>query len=246
MVSEERVMSKKISIIIPVWNGEKFLAETIESALNQDYEEKEVVVVDDRSTDRSQEVISQFGNQIRSIFSQENRGLGATRNRGVQIASGTHLAFLDQDDLWGKMKLTLQMREYLASEKEDPLVFSYAEQFVCPSLSAEERKKIAIKQQTLPGYIAGTLLVSKKRFTQIGYFFEEKMIGEFIEWYLRALELKVAIKMVNEVLFHRRIHQSNMGRQTNLFNRSDYLKVLKASMDRRQLLNRAINGSPIL
>ena len=122
----------------------------------------------------------------------------------------------------------------LLSEKEDPLIFSYAEQFICPSLSEEDREKIFIHQSILPGYVAGTLLVSKNRFNQIGFFFEEKMIGEFMEWYLRAVEIKAPIKMLSEVTFRRRIHRDNMGRQRDLFSRHDFIKVLKTSLDRRR------------
>ena len=226
-------MNRKISVIIPVWNGEKYLTEAIESALNQDYENKEIIVVNDGSSDRSEEIIQTFGNRIRHVY-QENKGLGASRNTGVRLSTGTYLTFLDQDDLWEKTKLSMQMTEMIRSQNEDPLIFSRAKQFICSSLSEEERKVISIPHPILAGYIAGTLLVSKDRFNQIGYFFEEKKIGEFMDWYLRAIEINIPVKMIEEVTFYRRIHLTNMGRQTSLFNRTDYLKVLKASLTRRR------------
>jgi glycosyltransferase involved in cell wall biosynthesis len=232
ILTKESFMSKKISIIIPVWNGAKYLAETIECALGQDYENKEVIVVNDGSPDRSQEVIMQFGDRIRSFY-QENKGLGAARNAGVKRATGEYLAFLDQDDLWISHKLSLQIKEMLTS-LDDPLVFSYAEQFICPTLSEEEKKKITISQPILPGFLAGTLLVSRNRFEQVGEFFEEKKIGEFMDWYSRALALKIPVKLIAEVAFRRRIHLSNMGRQKELFSCQDYLKVLKANLDRQR------------
>lgn len=225
---------KMISVIIPVWNGEKYLRESIESALSQDYPDKEVIVVNDGSTDRTQEVIEQFGGRIRTL-TQENKGLGASRNAAIQIATGEYLAFLDHDDRWASSKLTLQMRAMLASE-EDPLIFSYTKQFICPTMTEEESQKVIVNQDALPGYIAGTLLISQKRFHQIGRFLEEKkQLGEFIEWYLRALEQKAPILMLDEVTLYRRIHQDNMGRR-DLSRRGDYLKILKSSLDRRRAL----------
>ncbi len=224
----------KVSIIIPVWNGAKYLAEAIESALGQDYPDIEIIVINDGSSDNSQEVIDTYQHRIVAIY-QENKGLGGSRNTGVRASTGDYLAFLDQDDLWAKTKLSAQMNEMLANKNEDPLIFSQAEQFICPTLPPEERHKILLSQPILPGYVAGTLLISKKRFLQIGYFFEEKMIGEFLEWYLRATELKAPIHLLNQVTFYRRIHLSNMGRQPALFHRSDFLKILKQSLDRRRL-----------
>lgn len=228
-------MSEKISIVIPVYNGQSHLAEAIESALHQDYKDKEVLVINDGSTDASQKVIDSFKDQIRSTF-QENRGLGASRNRGVSLAKGSYLAFLDQDDRWERFKLSLQMEEMRLFQAQDPLIFSHVQQFLCPSLSEEERQQISLPQPILPGYHAGTLLVSQKRFQQIGGFCEEKKIGEFMEWYLRALECFAPVRMLQQVTMHRRIHRTNMGRQPERFHRTDFLKILKDSLQRRNLL----------
>jgi glycosyltransferase involved in cell wall biosynthesis len=225
-------MNPKITIIIPVWNGEKYVEQAIASVLQQDYDNKEVIVVNDGSTDGTEKIIQRFGKQISSL-PQENRGLGASRNAAIQIATGSYLAFLDHDDLWTPSKLTEQMAALLASG-QDPLVFSHVEQFLCPTLSAEEAKRIAIPQTILPGHIAGTLLISKSRFAQIGPFLEEKkLLGEFIEWYLRAVEKKIPILLLDTVAHHRRVHQDNMGRR-NLSRRGDYLRILKAGLDRRR------------
>lgn len=225
-------MDRKVSVIITVWNGENYLKEAIESALDQDYAEKEVIVVNDGSTDRSAEIIAQFGSKIRSI-TQENRGLGAARNTGVRISTGTYLAFLDHDDLWPKTKLSSQMK-WIASSEEDPLVFSQVKQFICPSLTEDERKKIIVNEEIVPGYFAGTLLLSKRRFEEVGYFIEEKVLGEFVDWYLKAKEKQIPFLMMDGVTLYRRVHTCNMGRQKERYSRTDYLRILKASLDRRR------------
>lgn len=222
-----------ICVIIPVWNGENYLSEAIHSALNQDYEEKEIIVVNDGSTDRTKEIIQSFGVKIRSI-DQENKGLGASRNAAIRLSRGEYLAFLDHDDLWHPKKLSTQMKA-MQEARNDPLIFSNVQQFICPSLTEEERKKVAVDSTIRPAPLAGTLLISRKRFDQIGPFLEErKQLGEFIEWYLRASEMKIPILMLNEMALYRRVHDDNMGRR-ELNRRSDYLKILKASLDRRRM-----------
>jgi glycosyltransferase involved in cell wall biosynthesis len=224
---------KKISVIMPIWNGEKYAKEAIASVLNQDYPEKEVIVVDDGSTDQTAALVRQFGSLVKMV-TQENKGLGASRNAAMQVATGEYFAFLDHDDIWTPRKLTQQMHALLIS-RNDPLVFSLVEQFICPTMTDEERKRVFVQPGALPGYIAGTLLLSKSRFEQVGPFLEEKkLLGEFIEWYSRALEAEVPILMLDEVTLYRRIHQDNMGRR-DLSRRGDYLKILKASLDRRRV-----------
>jgi len=221
----------KISVILPVWNGEQYLAEAIDSVLAQDYANKELIVVDDGSTDNTSAIIEKYAPHIRSI-TQINSGLGASRNSAIRIATGDYFAFLDHDDYWTKDKLSLQMQ---ALTKDDPLIFSHVKQFICPTLSKEERNKLLVNESPLPGYIAGTLLISRERFFQIGPFLEErKLLGEFIEWYLRAHELNIPMHMLPQVLLHRRVHKDNMGRR-DLSRRTDYLRILKASLDRRRI-----------
>ncbi|MEM4217348.1 MAG: glycosyltransferase [Candidatus Methanomethylicaceae archaeon] len=97
-----------VSIIIPCYNGEKFVAEAIQSALDQTYPHKEVIVIDDGSTDRSLEVIKSFGSKIR-WETGPNRGGSAARNRGIQIARGELIQFLDADDVLHPQKLERQV-----------------------------------------------------------------------------------------------------------------------------------------
>ncbi|MEM7175962.1 MAG: glycosyltransferase family A protein [Chlamydiota bacterium] len=198
--------------------------------LAQDYADKEVIVVNDGSTDATQAIIERFGTRIRSCY-QQNKGLGAARNTGIKMATGVYLAFLDSDDLWEKTKLTTQIA---AIDATDPLVFSHVKQFVCPSLSDEERAKIKVNQSSLPGYLAGALVVSKKRLLEVGLFFEEKGLGEFVDWYWRAVAAKAAVVVLPQVMLYRRLHLGNMGRKKRLYSRTDYLKIIKRNLDRRR------------
>jgi len=97
----------RISVIIPVFNGERFLGEAIKSALSQTLPPYEILVIDDGSTDGSAQLAESFGPPVR-VIRQENRGEAAARNRGIDAAQGDWIAFLDCDDVWKPEKLALQ------------------------------------------------------------------------------------------------------------------------------------------
>jgi glycosyltransferase involved in cell wall biosynthesis len=101
-----------VSVIIPVYNGQRFLGDAIRSALAQTYPATECIVVDDGSNDGSAAVARSFGPRVR-VLSKENGGVASARNAGVLAASGELVAFLDADDYWLPDKLEVQMRAWL-------------------------------------------------------------------------------------------------------------------------------------
>ena len=98
-----------VSIIIPAYNSEKYLCETIQSATNQTWPHKEIIVIDDGSTDGTMEIAKKLENQIIKVFHQKNRGASAARNNGINRASGDYIQFLDSDDLLSPDKIERQL-----------------------------------------------------------------------------------------------------------------------------------------
>jgi glycosyltransferase involved in cell wall biosynthesis len=98
------------SIIIPAYNGEKTIAETIESVLNQTLKNIEIIVVNDGSTDKTSEVVRQFSDPRLRLIEQENAGVAAARNHGAAVSQGRYLTFIDADDLWTPEKVEDQVR----------------------------------------------------------------------------------------------------------------------------------------
>jgi glycosyltransferase involved in cell wall biosynthesis len=96
-----------VSVIIVVYNGEKYIDEAIQSALNQTYKDIELIVVDDGSTDGTKDVVEKYKN-VKYIY-QENRGQGSSRNVGIENSKGDYLAFLDADDLYASDKIEKQL-----------------------------------------------------------------------------------------------------------------------------------------
>lgn len=98
----------RVSVIVPTHNSARYLPEAIDSVLGQTYRDFEIIVVDDGSTDDTQEVLARYGDQIR-VVRQRNQGSAAARNAGILAARGEFIAFLDADDLWLPQKLERQM-----------------------------------------------------------------------------------------------------------------------------------------
>ena len=97
-----------VSVIIPAYNGALYIGKAIESVLAQDYDNYEIIVVDDGSRDNTKEVITQYQNQLKYIY-QNNQGVAQARNKGLESATGKYIAFLDQDDFFLPKKLSAQV-----------------------------------------------------------------------------------------------------------------------------------------
>ena len=98
----------KVSVIIPVYNGDRYIEDAIAGILAQTYTDYEIIVVDDGSTDNTPQIIQQHGDQI-NYFSQTNQGVAASRNLGLSQSQGEFIAFLDQDDVFLSHKLATQV-----------------------------------------------------------------------------------------------------------------------------------------
>ena len=117
-------MEEKVSVIVPNYNCEKFIEETVNSVINQTYKNWELLIVDDCSTDGSVEVIKKLqaaDGRIKLFINEKNSGAAASRNKALKEASGKWIAFLDSDDLWLPDKLEKQ----IAFMEENGYKFSY-------------------------------------------------------------------------------------------------------------------------
>lgn len=222
-----------VSVIIPVYNYERYLGEAIESVLGQTYQHLEVIVVDDGSTDRSGEVARSFADRGVWYCQQVHAGIGPARNKGVELAQGEFFAFLDADDRWPAKKIELQLRAF----ENDPaleMVFGQALQLQNgPAWEAGVKDTNLTVAGVVPGMVAGTMLIKREAFHRVGEFPAGLNLGEFIDWYARAGELQIRSLVLPELLLWRRIHDSNTGvreRQSV----TDYARVLKAKLDRKR------------
>jgi glycosyltransferase involved in cell wall biosynthesis len=221
-----------VSVIIPVRNGERYLAEALGSVRAQSYRHLEVLVVDDGSEDGTAEVVRRARDpRVRYVY-QEPGGAAAARNHGIRLARGHYLAFLDADDLWDENKLGLQVAALAGPGSPPDMVFGHARAFA--GHPAELPAEPGAPRHEVPGYSSGTLLIGMETFRRVGFFDARWRVGEFIDWYLRAVEAGLTHVMLPDVVLHRRIHGDNVTRRAGAA-RSDYARVVAAAIARRRV-----------
>lgn len=144
-----------VSIIMPSWNTGRFIAESIQSVIDQTYKKWELIIVDDCSTDNTDEVVATFkDDRIKYLKNEKNSGAALTRNRAMREAQGEWVAFLDSDDLWTPQKLEYQLKFM----KKNNLVFSY-----------HEYEKIDEASKPLNIFVSGPRVVTKRKMYNYGY-----------------------------------------------------------------------------
>lgn len=133
----------RVSIIMPVYNGEKFVEKSIQSVLNQDYGRWELIIINDCSTDNTEEIIREFAindNRIKILTNEKNSGVAESRNRGLISAKGKFVAFLDSDDLWLSKKLSKQVRFM----EDTGCKFSYSNYYI-NNVDEKDSKKTSVE-----------------------------------------------------------------------------------------------------
>jgi glycosyltransferase involved in cell wall biosynthesis len=223
-------MKPLISVIVPVYNCERYLAEAVESVLRQSYSPHEVVVVDDGSEDGSARVAQGFGQAVRYEF-QTNAGTGAARNLGVSLARGDMIAFLDADDVWSEEKSARQVAAFDADPSLD-IVTGQLQHFHSPELGEEVKRKIYCPPGLMPASLAGAL-IRREFFERVGNFEVGRVVGEGIGWWMRAADAGARVLTLPELVIRRRLHETNQTVR-NRAHLSEYARVIKAALDRRR------------
>jgi glycosyltransferase involved in cell wall biosynthesis len=227
-----------VSAIIPVYNGAAFLAEAIESILRQAYEPLEIIVVDDGSTDDSAKVAGGFRN-IRYVF-QENSGPPAARNRGLKMAKGDVIAFLDADDLWPETKLARQLAR-LVNEPSIEIIVG-RKRIIQSSDVIDGRPKHESSSEPVISLDVGAALFRKSVFEKVGLFDETLRYQDDWDWFMRARELRVSMAMNQEVVLFYRRHEHNLTNRREL-NDHYMMRMFKQSLDRRRQRNDGVAES---
>ena len=226
--------SPLVSVIIPAYNADQFIAQAIQSVLDQTYRSYEIIVVDDGSTDDTKDILRGFADQIHSCF-QENCGPSAARNAGIKIAQGEYICFLDADDIWVPHKLEVQLA-YMECHADIDFVFSDHQDFnagdVLPGSFLKDRmifEDSLIKEGPIQNAFlmllqenfisTPTVMVKKACFEETGLFDEDLRSVEDRDLWLR-IAAKFTLACLPGILCKRRVHQSNISRQSELTIRS--------------------------
>ena len=201
-----------VSGVVPVHNGERFLAEALESMLGQSLPLLEVIVIDDGSTDGTAEVAASFGDRVRYVH-QDNAGPSIARNAGIAIAQGALITFLDADDIWHREKVASQVARFEERPELDYCVTAIQNFWMDEVAEEGERFASHPRGKPMPGYITQTLMVRRRAFDAIGVFDTRLKHVDAADWFLRAREHGAIEEYLPEVLTYRRMHRRNRSRE---------------------------------
>lgn len=205
-----------ISVVIPLYNAEKTILRTVQSVLSQTFTDFELIIIDDGSTDSSSDIIAGIHDDRIILKSFGNKGTSASRNRGIKIASGNYISFIDADDLWTEDKLESQLKA-LRESPDAGLSYSWTA-FIDESgkyLSAKFPARISGNVYTklfLNNFIASgsNVLIKKACLEKIEWFNETLESGEDIEFLLRfAKKWPFALVPRYQILY--RFHNSSVS-----------------------------------
>lgn len=219
-----------VTVIIPAYNEEAYLAQAVQSAQAQTMAPEEIIVVNDGSSDRTAEIAGQLGV---TVFSQENKGLPAARNSGIKLAKSKWIAFLDSDDIWEPDKLECQLAavdvfpeagfvatDYCQFNNQGEIVhasfLSQAGRFECADKESLGGGVSVIRE---PGHnfikggyflVPSVIMIRRSVIEYSGLFDETLRYVEDLEFFLRVLRY-TPILMVEQPLLRYRVHSSNMS-----------------------------------
>lgn len=222
-------MDEQVSVVVPVYEGERFLEEALRSVVDQDPAPAEVIVIDDGSTDRSGDIARSFGDPVR-VIRQENAGPAAARNRGIAATTGDLVSFLDADDLWPVGSLARRL-EVLRAHPDACGVMGRSEIFVRVRREDGAHDAQPFGDPTYGAFLSAMLL-RRDALLATGGFREELRFAEDFDL-LTKLREQGELVVIDDVTHRYRRHDTNM---TTTADPADMTvaEVLKRSLDRRR------------
>jgi glycosyltransferase involved in cell wall biosynthesis len=202
--------SPSVSVLIPTYNCAQYIREAINSILAQDYDNLEIIVADDGSTDDTREIVETLHKTVK-YFYKPHSGISASRNLCLEKAQGEYIAWCDADDYWAEGKLKAQM-QYMEEHPDCQIVFTKFQNFVD---NEELKKSIKAKREI---YVSEyyriyfpSALIKKELFTRYGIFLNELMFFEDTELIYRFAIQGVNIShYIDNVFYFRRLHGKNI------------------------------------
>ena len=213
-------MNDLISVIIPSYNGEKYITETIKSIQSQDFPH-EIIVIDDISSDNTAQIARDLGCHV--IINKHHMGQVAGKNTGIREARGNYWLTIDQDDMLVPGALRMLYDE-MQKSPDNKIVMAQLKDFCSPD--TPEQAKF-VKPKPFRGILTGAALFKKEIFDLIGDFREDIITGDVIDLTNRLQKVGIKITKADFVTCSRRIHSANYGRTNQKDEYKDYAKVLR-------------------
>ncbi len=207
-----------VSVIIPTYNRASFLDEAIESVLGQDFQDFELIVVDDSSTDSTSHLLSRYGSRLTRL-SQSHRGVSAARNLGIRSARGKYIAFLDSDDYWLPQKLSRQISFF--QETPEVWICQTDEHWIRKGRRVNPKrihKKYSgwIFEKCLPLCLVSPSAVAMRKdlFREVGFFDESLPVCEDYDLWLRVSQRYPVFLLPEKLVVKRGGHDDQLSRKS--------------------------------
>jgi len=220
-----------VSVIIPVYNGETYLAEALESVLQQNYEPIEIIIVDDGSTDKTAQIVKNIKGNIKYSY-QTNQGPAAARNTGLRLASGEFIAFLDVDDLWSRNRLTMQA-DFLIVHPAVEIIQGLIQDLHLAGSTSDSTSSFKAVSEPYFSVNLGGAMYRRQVFDKVGLFDETLRYNEDTDWFVRAWDNNITKAQLAKVALYYRKHESNMTRQNNS-RHFGLVRLLKKRLDHQR------------
>lgn len=198
---------RTISVIVPAFNAEKTLPETLHSIAAQTRPADEIIVVDDGSTDATAGIAAATPG-VR-LIRQQNSGVGSALNAGLAAANGSFIALLDADDIWVPACLDIHLSNLDQFPQLDASV-GWSSEFVCPSLSPATSARFQ-PRPAQAGWLGGASLFSREAYQRAGEFNPTLRGGTWLDWVDRARRANVSFGVINELVLQRRLHPGTLS-----------------------------------
>jgi glycosyltransferase involved in cell wall biosynthesis len=220
-----------VSVIVPVFDTERYLAEALDSILAQPHRPLQVIVVDDASRDGSVRVAESYGDPVRVVKHTHQQGPAQACNDGIAAADGEFLAFLDADDLWHPDKLERQLEHFVRRDDLD-CSSTHIQNFVSPECEGAKDLDPDLLRP-MPGGLV-TLLLRRRVLDAVGLLDPQFRHTYSTQWLVRARERGVVMETLPDVLVQRRLHLDNMSHSETSDSHDEHLDMVKALLDRRR------------
>ena len=219
-----------VSVIIPAFNAERTLRETLESVCAQTTQVQDIIVVDDGSTDNTAALAQSFHGV--TVLRQSNAGAAAAVNAGLRVAQGDYIGLLDADDLWLPHTVACHVQK-LQAQPELDVALGWVSEFICPSMSAADAASFRPRPDQA-AWLAGAALIKQKAFEKVGHYDPAAKGYGWIDWVDRARSAGIHFGMGTDIVLRRRLHTGSLSTSEGTKNGQGILAAVRLSLARRR------------